>query len=227
MTAATQRTHAAGLNRASLSQQAVEELRRRIAGSALLPGQRLDEVALADDLGISRTPLREALKVLSAEGLVEVRPRRGCYVAELGPADLEEIFPIMALLEGEVAREATAKAGPADLKRLDQLHASLERHAASGDVDRYYEVNYAFHDALQAIAGNRWLQHVIGDLRKLLKLSRHRSLRLEGRLGASLAEHRALMAALHERDGRRAERVMKAHLLAQLAALRDLVARAA
>jgi DNA-binding GntR family transcriptional regulator len=227
LTPRTDASRPASINRASLSQQAVEELRRRIAGSTLLPGQRLDEVALADDLGISRTPLREALKVLSAEGLVEIRPRRGCYVAELGPPDLEEIFPIMALLEGEVAREAAAKAAPGDLKRLDRLHAELERHAAAGEVDRYYEVNYAFHDALQAIAGNRWLQHVIGDLRKLLKLSRHRSLRLEGRLAESLAEHRALMDALHEHDGPRAERVMKAHLLAQLAALRDLVARAA
>jgi DNA-binding GntR family transcriptional regulator len=227
VTAAPARTASAPLNRASLAQQAVEELRRRIAGSALVPGQRLDEAALADDLGISRTPLREALKVLSAEGLVEIRPRRGCYVAELGPADLDDIFPIMALLEGEVAREAALNGSAADLRRLDQLHASLERHAAAGELDRYYEVNYVFHDALQAIAGNRWLQHVIGDLRKLLKLSRHRSLRLEGRLAESLAEHRALMDALHRRDGDAAERVMKAHLLAQLAALRRLVAAAA
>jgi len=216
-------SRSASINRASLSQQAVEELRRRIAADNLAPGQRLDEAELASDLGISRTPLREALKVLSAEGLVEIRPRRGCYVAEIVPADLEEIFPIMALLEGEVAREAALKGSAADLKRLDQLHASLERHAAAGDVDRYYEVNYVFHDALQAIAGNRWLQHVIGDLRKLLKLSRHRSLRLDGRLAESLGEHRALMQALHRRDGEGAERIMKGHLLAQLAALQRLM----
>jgi len=216
-------SRSASINRASLSQQAVEELRRRIAADNLAPGQRLDEAELASDLGISRTPLREALKVLSAEGLVEIRPRRGCYVAEIVPADLEEIFPIMALLEGEVAREAALKGSAADLKRLDQLHASLERHAAAGDVDRYYEVNYVFHDALQAIAGNRWLQHVIGDLRKLLKLSRHRSLRLDGRLAESLGEHRALMQALHRRDSDGAERIMKGHLLAQLAALQRLM----
>ena len=216
-------SRSASINRASLSQQAVEELRRRIAADNLAPGQRLDEAELASDLGISRTPLREALKVLSAEGLVEIRPRRGCYVAEIVPADLEEIFPIMALLEGEVAREAALKGSAADLKRLDQLHASLERHAAAGDVDRYYEVNYVFHDALQAIAGNRWLQHVIGDLRKLLKLSRHRSLRLDGRLAESLGEHRALMQSLHRRDSDGAERIMKGHLLAQLAALQRLM----
>ena len=212
------------LNRSSLCQQAVEELRRRIASCKLVPGQRLDEAALAAELGISRTPLREALKMLAAEGLVAMKPRRGCHVTEMAQDDLEGIFPIMALLEGEVAREAVQKATPADLKRLDHLHAALEKHAAAGHVDRYYETNYLFHDALQEIAGNPWLQHVIGDLRKLLRLSRHRSLKLAGRMGQSLAEHRALMAALHKRDAETAMRVMKRHLLEQLAALRQIAA---
>lgn len=219
---AKRRGGAAAINNASLCQQAVEELRRRIVDRRLVPGQRLDEAALADGLGISRTPLREALKILSAEGLLDIRPRRGCYVAEMAQGDLDEIFPIMALLEGEVAREATLKASAADLKRLDQLHAALEKHAAANDVDRYYEANYSFHDALQRIAGNHWLQHVIGDLRKLLRLSRHRSLKLEGRLQESLGEHRALMAALHARQAETAEQVMKRHLLEQLAALRRI-----
>lgn len=213
------------INKSSLCQQAVDLLRKRILGQALLPGQRLDEAALAADLGISRTPLREALKILSAEGLVHLKPRRGCFVAELAPDDLEEIFPIMAMLEGRVAFEAALKAGPDELRRLDVLHEKLEKHAAARDVDRYYEVNYAFHDALQELAGNRWLQHMIGDLRKLLRLSRHRSLRLEGRQQESLAEHRALMAALHRRDAVAAEEVMKNHLLAQLVALRRMAAR--
>lgn len=211
-----------GINHSSLSHQAAEELRQRIASRSLLPGQRLDEAALAEDLGISRTPLREALKVLSAEGLIELRPRRGCYVAELAMSDLEGIFPIMALLEGEVAREACQRASASDLAHLDALHAKLEKYAAAGDIDRYYETNYEFHAALQVIAGNPWLQHVIGDLRKLLRLSRHRSLRLEGRLDSSLAEHRRLMAALQVRHAEDAERIMKGHLLAQLVALKQM-----
>lgn len=210
------------INKSSLCQQAVDLLRRRIQGSVLAPGQRLDEAALAAELGISRTPLREALKMLSAQGLVRLKPRRGCFVAELSLADLEEIFPIMAMLEGRVAFEAVRKAAPEDLKRLDALHEKLEKHAAAGDVDRYYDVNYHFHDALQELAGNRWLQQLIGDLRKLLRLSRHRSLGLAGRLQASLGEHRALMQALHARNPAAAQRLMKAHLMAQLAALRKL-----
>jgi DNA-binding GntR family transcriptional regulator len=215
------------INKSSLCQQAVDLLRKRIYNQTFLPGQRLDEAALAADLGISRTPLREALKMLSAEGLVHIKPRRGCFVAELTLDDLDEIFPIMAMLEGRVACEAALKAGPDELKRLDALHEKLEKHAAARDVDRYYEVNYVFHDALQELAGNRWLQHMIGDLRKLLRLSRHRSLKLEGRLGESLAEHRALMDALRRRDPERAEAVMRSHLLAQLAALRHMTERQA
>lgn len=197
-------------------------LRERIYSHALLPGQRLDEAVLAEQLGISRTPLREALKVLSAEGLVDLQPHKGCFVAELSLRDLEEIFPIMATLEGRVAHEVAVKRTPAQLKALDALHDKLERYAAAGDVDRYYETNYVFHDQLQECAGNRWLQTVIGDLRKLLKLSRHHSLRLEGRLSASLAEHRALMRALHRQDADAAEQLMRGHLLAQLVALREM-----
>lgn len=197
-------------------------LREQIYDHRLAPGQRLDEAVLAEQLGISRTPLREALKVLSAEGLVDLQPHKGCFVSELSLRDLEEIFPIMATLEGRVAHEVAAKRTPAQLKTLDALHEKLEKHAAAGDVNRYYETNYVFHNEMQECAGNRWLQIVIGDLRKLLKLSRHHSLRLEGRLASSLAEHRALMQALHRQDADAAEQVMRDHLLAQLVALRKL-----
>lgn len=212
----------ARVQRSSLAQQAADALREQIYRHALLPGQRLDETLLAESLGISRTPLREALKVLSTEGLVDLKTHKGCYVTELTLADLEEIFPIMALLEGLVASEAATKATPAQLKKLDDLHDKLERHAAGGHIDRYYETNYIFHETLQQVAGNRWLQGVIDDLRKLLKLSRHRSLKLEGRLDASLAEHRALMKALHEGKAEQAEKIMRQHLLAQLVALRAI-----
>jgi len=213
------------INKSSWGLRAVELRRTRISRNARGRGPRRDAGARAARFGISRTPLREALKILSAEGLVHIKPRRGCFVAELTLDDLDEIFPIMAMLEGRVAYEAALKVRPEDLKRLDALHEKLEKHAAARDVDRYYEVNYVFHDALQELAGNRWLQHMIGDLRKLLRLSRHRSLRLEGRQQESLAEHRALMDALHRRDAQTAEEVMKNHLLAQLVALRRMVAR--
>jgi DNA-binding GntR family transcriptional regulator len=206
--------------RRALYQEVAERLRQLIFSGALAPGAWIDERALVERFGISRTPLREALKVLHAEGLVRLTPRRGSFVAgELTPQDLDELFPLMALLEGLCALEAVRKATPDDVRRLEALHDRLERLAAAGDVDRYYEHNYAFHEAVQELAANPWLSRTVSELRRFLRLLRGRQLRVPGRLQASLAEHRRFMEALARRDAEEAERVMRAHLMAQRAAL--------
>jgi DNA-binding GntR family transcriptional regulator len=205
--------------RSALYQEVAERLRARIFAHELLPGSWIDEQALAESFGISRTPMREALKVLAAEGLVTLRPRRGCYVSEVTDRDLDEVFPVLALLEGRCALEAARKAGPADVRRLEAIHDRLERAAAAADVERFFEANQAFHKALQELAGNRWLNQAIEDLRKVLKLVRRHSLRVEGRMTESLNEHREVMAALRNRDAAAAERAMHAHLLSGRAAL--------
>ncbi len=202
-----------------LYQEVVERLRQRIYNYELKPGEWIDEQALAESFGISRTPLREALKVLNSEGLVVLRPRRGCFVAELTEQDLDEIFPVMALLEGRCTYDAVRKAKPKDIKRLKEIHSRLEKFAAAGDVDRFYEQNYIFHEAVQNLAGNLWLQKTIGDLRKFLKLLRGRQLKLPGRLEASLKEHRLIMAAFHNQNPSAAEKIMYDHLIAQRKAL--------
>ena len=203
----------------ALYMEVAERLRQRIFSHELQSGAWIDEQSLAESYGISRTPLREALKVLASEGLVTLRPRRGCYVTELAERDLDDIFPLMALLEGRCAFEATQKATPADLRSLEKLHEALQRHAASGDANRFFETNHEFHQTLQELSGNRWLKQVIDDLRKVLKLTRRDSLRLEGRLKQSLEEHRAILAAIRERDAATAEALMHAHLLSGRAAL--------
>ncbi len=208
--------------RSALYEEVAELLRQRIYAHELSPGTWVDEQALAAGFGISRTPMREALKVLAAEGLVRLEPRRGCYVAELSEQDLDEIFPVMALLEGRVAFEAAAKASDADLARLTAIHEKLERHAAANDPDRFFEANQEFHSALQQIAGNRWLKQMIDDARKVIKLTRRDSLRLEGRLKQSLTEHRAILKALQARDPDGAGRTMHDHLLSGRAALAKL-----
>jgi DNA-binding GntR family transcriptional regulator len=158
--------------------------------------------------------------VLHAEGLVRLTPRRGCFVAgELEPADLDELFPVMALLEGRCAYEAVKKATPDDLRRLEAIHARLEKVASKGDVATYYENNYAFHEAIQEIADNPWLSRIVSGLRRFLKLLRGRQLRVPGRLEASLEEHRQIMRALRRGDAGPAERIMRAHLMSQRAAL--------
>ena len=206
----------------ALYEQVAERLRTRIFAHELTPGSWIDEQALAQEYGISRTPLREALKVLAAEGLVVLKPRRGCYVTELSEQDIDEVFPVMALLEGRVAEEAARRITGADLGRLEAIHADLEKHAVAANPDRFFEANQRFHTALQEIAGNRYLAQLIDDARKVIKLTRRDSLRLEGRLKQSLAEHCGILDALRERNPDAARQRMHDHLLSGRAALARL-----
>ncbi|MBC7471201.1 MAG: GntR family transcriptional regulator [Ramlibacter sp.] len=207
----------------SLHDEVAAQLRERIFAGELAPGAFLDEVALAAQLKISRTPLREALKVLTAEGLVRHEPRRGCFVNQVTAKDLDEIFPVIALLEGRCAHEAALHASDADLRALQVLHDKLGRHARARRINDYYSVNFEIHEAIIALADNRWLAQVIGDLRKIVKLARLQQLHAPGRLDQSLAEHLAVFAALKARDAEGAEAAMRTHLTRQRTALRELV----
>jgi DNA-binding GntR family transcriptional regulator len=209
----------------ALYQEVAERLRQRIFSHELPPGTWVDEQALATQYGISRTPLREALKVLAAEGLVTLKPRRGCYVTEISERDLDEIFTVMALLEGQCAADTARKASDADLARLQSVHEELERAATSKDIDGYFEANQAFHQEIQLIADNRWLTQAITDLRKVIKLSRHHSLFIEGRLEQSLAEHRTILEAISSRDAVRSEGTMREHIASGRKALAKIAAR--
>lgn len=203
----------------ALYQEVAERLRQRIFAHELTPGTWIDEQKLAEQYGISRTPLREALKVLASEGLVELKPRRGCYVTEISRQDLDDIFPLMAMLEGRSAAEAVAKATPDDVAALQAIHESLEAASRDGRMDAFFEANQEFHRKIQELSGNRWLLSVIQDLRKVLKMSRLHSLSLEGRLQQSLDEHRLIMKAITARDVAAAERLMHDHLLSGREAL--------
>jgi len=210
------------LRGSSLHDGVAARLRSMVFERQLAPGQWIDEKALAGAWSVSRTPLREALKVLAAEGLVELVPQRGCRVIELSDEDADDLFPVMALLEGRCAHEAVAKACEADIAELQRLHAELERHAGAQDVDGYYRANHVFHSRVQALAANRWLDRTTGDLRKFLRLLRGRQLNLPGRIDASIVEHRELIDAFVRHDAARAERAMHDHLMAQLQALKQL-----
>ncbi|MDY0072098.1 MAG: GntR family transcriptional regulator [Thauera sp.] len=196
----------------ALYQEVAERLRNAIFAHQLAPGSWIDEQALAEQYGISRTPLREALKVLAAEGLITLKPRRGSFVTEVSERDLDEIFGIIALLEAECARLAVARSTPADIARLQAIHDELESAATARDINAFFDANQRFHQAVQQLADNHWLLHVIQDLRKLIKLSRHHSLFSEGRLEQALIEHRRLLAAIVDGDGKAAAEQMDAHI---------------
>lgn len=207
------------IERSALYEQVAERLRRRIYQHELLPGQAIDEKQLCEEFGISRTPLREALKVLHSESLVELKPRRGCFVKALELDEMRELFPVMAVLEGLCAREAVMHASDEDFDRLEQLHTQLEEHAGADNIDAYYDVNFQIHQLIQEMSRNRWLQRVTTDLRKILRLARHTQLTIDGRLQQSLQEHRKIMQDFRRRNAEAVEETMKAHLNAQLEAL--------
>ncbi|MFZ4284894.1 GntR family transcriptional regulator [Variovorax sp. HJSM1_2] len=206
----------------SLHDDVADRLREEIFSGSFAPGSFLDEVALCEKLAISRTPLREALKVLTAEGLLRHEPRRGCFVNQVTEKDLDEIFPVIALLEGRCAFEAARNASDAELLALESMHDKLVKAARAKRINDYYAANFAIHEAIIALADNRWLAQVISDLRKILKLARLQQLHAPGRLAQSLAEHLAVFAALKARDSEGADAAMRTHLTRQREALREL-----
>jgi len=205
----------------ALYMQVADRLREQIYQHELAPGDAIDEMALCERFGISRTPLREALKVLDSEGLIELIPRRGSFVRRMDVEELNELFPVMVVLEGLCAREAVENCVAEDIQRLENMHEKLERFAEQGDVDAYYEQNFVFHQAIQDLSGNKWLQRVIGDLRKVLRLARHMQLTIPGRLESSLNEHRQIMQAFKEQDPDLADQNMQNHLKQQWFSLVD------
>jgi DNA-binding GntR family transcriptional regulator len=177
-------------------------------------------------LGVSRTPFREAIRILASEGLLRIEPRRGCYVNELTEKDLDDIFPLMAMLEGRCAYEAAQRVTEKQIKQLDDLHTKLVAYAKAKKIDEYYITNREIHVAIQNMAANQWLSNMVKDLRKILNLSRHRSLHLPGRIMDSCNEHLAIFSALKSRDPISAESAMKTHILRQREALKELIVQA-
>jgi DNA-binding GntR family transcriptional regulator len=193
----------------ALYEEVAELIRQRIYSRELEPGSWIDELKMAEAFGISRTPLREALKVLAAEGLVTMKVRRGAYVTEVNDKDLRDVYHLLALLESDAAHVVAKNASTQQMAQIEALHQDLED--AAGDRDRFLEINEAFHMLLLELAGNRWRDQMVADLRKVMKLNRHSSLFKEGRIEQSLAEHRAIVQALTQRQPELAAERMSAH----------------
>ncbi len=200
------------LNKRPLYEEVAERLREQIFAHQMAPGSWVDEQSLALQLGISRTPMREAIKVLAAEGLITMHMNRGAYVTEVDRRDLEQIFTVLSLLEGQAAKETALRATEDQLTELDNLHHRLEKAAADRDLDQFFEINVKFHELIQGIAGNRWMNNTIADLRKVLKLQRRDSLNRTGRMQNSVIEHRQILEAILKRDPIAAEAAMRKHL---------------
>jgi DNA-binding GntR family transcriptional regulator len=202
---------AVSLTPRALYEDVAELLRQQIFNRELAPGSWIDELKIAESFGISRTPLREAIKVLAAEGLVTMKVRRGAYVTEVSDKDLHDVYHLLSLLESDAAGVVASRITPAQLAELQALHAQLE--AAVDDRDRFFALNERFHMRLLELADNKWRDQMVADLRKVMKLNRHNSLLKTGRIDESLAEHRAVMAALAQGDAAATTRCMQTHFL--------------
>ena len=193
----------------ALYEEVAELLRQRIFSRELSAGVWIDELKIAAEYGISRTPLREALKVLATEGLITMKVRRGAYVTEVNEKDLTDVYHLLSLLESDAAAVVAAQATAEQIRDLQGLHTELEK--AVGNRERFFEINEAFHMRLLEIADNRWRDQMVADLRKVMKLNRHNSLLKSGRIEESLGEHGAIMAALAGRDANSAMQKMREH----------------
>ena len=200
----------------ALYEEVAELLRQRIFNRELAAGVWIDELKIAAEYGISRTPLREALKVLATEGLITMKVRRGAYVTEVNEKDLTDVYHLLSLLEGDAAAVVASQASASQIKDLQHLHDELEK--AVDNRERFFEVNEAFHMRLLEIANNRWRDQMVADLRKVMKLNRHNSLLKSGRIKESLTEHRAIMEAVAAGNADGAMQKMREHFASGLEA---------
>ena len=193
----------------ALYEEVAELLRQRIFNNELAPGSWIDELRLAEAYGISRTPLREALKVLATEGLVTMKVRRGAYVTEVSEKDQRDVYHLLSLLESDATGVVAQQATEAGLAELAQLHQELK--AATQNTERFFEINEQFHMRLLEMANNRWRTQLVLDLRKVMKLNRHNSLFKSGRIEESLQEHQDIMDALLAHDAALSQQSMQTH----------------
>jgi DNA-binding GntR family transcriptional regulator len=210
------------IKKATLHMQIAATLREMIMTNQLKEGDKINENDLCTSMGISKTPLREALRVLSVEGLISLVPNRGSFVTKPTVAEIKEMFEVMSVLEGVCARAATARMTAAEFDAIERLHAKLEQEYASRNQKQYIRINNQYHKYIQQLAGNRTLNQIVNGLRDKILLYRFQSLNLPGRFDDSIEEHRELLEAFRQRAPQRAETIMKRHLKNQSLSLEKL-----
>jgi len=196
----------------TLSQRVYSHLTSEILSNRLAPGTHLHEAAIAASLNISRVPVREALRLLAAEGLVTIMPRRGAVVKALSPQEFLAAYQVREVLEALAIRLAVPRMSAEDLRTLRALHRQMVEFAERDDVDRYFRANAAFHGLLIERSGNRHLQDIYHRLMNQTRRYRMRSLYLRGGLRRSLSEHAAILEAVERRDAEAAARLLGEHI---------------
>jgi DNA-binding GntR family transcriptional regulator len=200
------------LRRVSLREQALDVVRQALVAGEIKPGDIYSAAALAERLGVSNSPVREAMLTLVHEGLLEAVPNRGFRVVPLSDTDLDEVYQLRLLLEVPAMVQLAERGIAAERERLTGLAEEIERAAADRDVIRFLETDRAFHLELLALQGNRRLVSIVANLRDQTRLYGLKMLAQQDMLGASAAEHRQLLAAIGAGDTERVSQLTRAHL---------------
>jgi len=201
-----------------------EKIEEQIATGELPPGSTLDEAALVEAHGVSRTPVREALIQLAAEGLIEMRPRHGAVVTSIGPGRLIEMFEVMAELESMCGRLAARRMSVGEHKMLVKAHEDCEKARAAQDTDAYFYANEQFHSAIYAGSHNQFLSEQAQQLHRRLRPYRRLQLRVRDRMGSSYTEHAAIVQAITNGDSQAASAALHGHIVVQGERFGDLLA---
>ncbi len=184
----------------SLTSIIFEKIREDIVNGEYDPGEKIVEAKLADDLGVSRTPVREALKQLELDGLVENIPNRGVIVKGVSMQDVEDIYTIREAIEGVAAKWSVERMTEEELQTLKEIFELMEFYTFKKDVDKIFELNTRFHETIYMATKSRFLEHVLRDFQLFIKSTRYESLKSEGRMEHTLEEHRAILDAFTERN---------------------------
>lgn len=210
------------IKKKTLHEEIANNLRELIMSGELQEGDKIKEDELCSLMGISKTPLREALRVLSAEGLIKLVPNRGSFVSTPTFEEIREMFDVMSVLEGVCARAAAEKMDEKDMATLEKLHNRLEENYRRKAQREYIRINNQYHTFVQELAGNRTLNQIVNGLRQKILLYRYQSLNLPERFAQSIQEHRDLLEAFRKKDPKKAETLMRQHLKKQCDALEKL-----
>jgi len=212
------------ITREPLHSQVAERLRELISHGELAPGDRLNERILCEQFGISRTPLREAIKILSLEGLVQLLPNRGAVVTELTRDEAEDMFQVMAAMEALGGELACRRATDWDVAEIRSLHEEMAEYYAQGNRPEYFRVNQRIHERIIECARNEELTAIYRQLARRIQRGRYMANFSQERWAQAVREHEEMLNALSRRDSERLKAILKGHLENKFAAIQAWLA---
>jgi DNA-binding GntR family transcriptional regulator len=211
---------AEAIPRRTLHGELVERLRDMISDGALQPGTRIPEKLLCLRFGVSRTPLREALKVMASEGLVDLLPNRGATVAKLTVADIEEVIPVLAHLEALAGELASANVTDDEIAEIRLLHYQMALHYTRAERPAYFKINQEIHERIVSAARNRTLANLHRSVAGRIRHARYLANLSRSRWTQAMEEHEEILKALAARDGARLGAILRRHLVNKLESIR-------